>query len=71
MGFPMGKAHRFSYGFFPGFFSGFFRPTSQGYLPFADELDDPTEVCTAVLKDPLESRGDGVGAIGRGATFQK
>lgn len=24
-----------------------------GYLPFADELDDPTEVCTAVLKDPL------------------
>ncbi|CAJ1368528.1 unnamed protein product [Effrenium voratum] len=25
-----------------------------GYLPFADELDDPTEVCTAVLKDPLE-----------------
>jgi len=25
-----------------------------GYLPFADELDDPTEVCTAVLKDPLQ-----------------
>jgi len=25
-----------------------------GYLPFADELDDPTEVCTAVLKDPLD-----------------
>eukprot|EP00930_Biecheleria_cincta_P016959 TRINITY_DN13615_c0_g3_i1.p1 TRINITY_DN13615_c0_g3~~TRINITY_DN13615_c0_g3_i1.p1 ORF type:complete len:864 (+),score=197.52 TRINITY_DN13615_c0_g3_i1:42-2633(+) len=24
-----------------------------GYLPFADDLDDPTEVCTAVLKDPL------------------
>jgi len=24
-----------------------------GYLPFADELDDPTEVCTSVLKDPL------------------
>jgi len=24
-----------------------------GNLPFADELDDPTEVCTAVLKDPL------------------
>lgn len=24
-----------------------------GYLPFADELDDPTEVCTAVLKDPI------------------
>merc|ERR1719408_506151 len=24
-----------------------------GYLPFADELDDPTEVCTAVLKDSL------------------
>mmetsp|Transcript_1443 Transcript_1443/g.2483 ORF Transcript_1443/g.2483 Transcript_1443/m.2483 type:complete len:927 (+) Transcript_1443:66-2846(+) len=24
-----------------------------GYLPFADELDEPTEVCTAVLKDPL------------------
>eukprot|EP00931_Biecheleriopsis_adriatica_P025331 TRINITY_DN15587_c0_g2_i1.p1 TRINITY_DN15587_c0_g2~~TRINITY_DN15587_c0_g2_i1.p1 ORF type:complete len:876 (-),score=183.29 TRINITY_DN15587_c0_g2_i1:293-2560(-) len=24
-----------------------------GYLPFADELDDATEVCTAVLKDPL------------------
>mmetsp|Transcript_170153 Transcript_170153/g.545657 ORF Transcript_170153/g.545657 Transcript_170153/m.545657 type:complete len:917 (+) Transcript_170153:125-2875(+) len=24
-----------------------------GFLPFADELDDPTEVCTAVLKDPL------------------
>eukprot|EP00933_Yihiella_yeosuensis_P072310 TRINITY_DN8066_c0_g1_i1.p1 TRINITY_DN8066_c0_g1~~TRINITY_DN8066_c0_g1_i1.p1 ORF type:complete len:958 (-),score=231.63 TRINITY_DN8066_c0_g1_i1:233-2836(-) len=24
-----------------------------GYLPFADELDDPTEVCTAVLKDAL------------------
>merc|ERR1711957_212796 len=24
-----------------------------GYLPFADELDDPTEVCTAVLKDQL------------------
>mmetsp|Transcript_76611 Transcript_76611/g.221445 ORF Transcript_76611/g.221445 Transcript_76611/m.221445 type:complete len:927 (-) Transcript_76611:142-2922(-) len=24
-----------------------------GYLPFADELEDPTEVCTAVLKDPL------------------
>ncbi|CAE7819934.1 pkaC [Symbiodinium sp. CCMP2592] len=26
----------------------------RGYLPFADELDDPTEVCTAVLKDPLD-----------------
>jgi len=25
-----------------------------GYLPFADDLDDPTEVCTAVLKDPLQ-----------------
>mmetsp|Transcript_134223 Transcript_134223/g.233219 ORF Transcript_134223/g.233219 Transcript_134223/m.233219 type:complete len:926 (+) Transcript_134223:259-3036(+) len=24
-----------------------------GYLPFADELEDPTEVCTAVLKDPF------------------
>lgn len=24
-----------------------------GYLPFADELEDPTEVCTAVLKDPV------------------
>jgi len=24
-----------------------------GYLPFADDLDDPTEVCTAVLKDSL------------------
>jgi len=24
-----------------------------GHLPFADDLDDPTEVCTAVLKDPL------------------
>jgi len=24
-----------------------------GYLPYADELDDPTEVCTSVLKDPL------------------
>jgi len=24
-----------------------------GFLPFADELDEPTEVCTAVLKDPL------------------
>jgi len=24
-----------------------------GYLPFADDLDDPTEVCTAVLKDQL------------------
>jgi cGMP-dependent protein kinase len=24
-----------------------------GYLPFADDLDDPTEVCTAVVKDPL------------------
>ena len=24
---------------------------SKGYLPFADDLDDPTEVCTAVLKD--------------------
>lgn len=24
-----------------------------GYLPFADELDDPTEVCTAVLKHNL------------------
>jgi len=24
-----------------------------GYLPFADELEEPTEVCTAVLKDPL------------------
>lgn len=30
-----------------------------GYLPFADELDDPTEVCTAVLKDPLEQLGLG------------
>ncbi|CAE7949278.1 pkaC, partial [Symbiodinium sp. KB8] len=28
-----------------------------GYLPFADELDDPTEVCTAVLKDPLDFPG--------------
>lgn len=25
-----------------------------GYLPFADDLDDPTEVCTAVLKDTLQ-----------------
>lgn len=25
--------------------------TTSGYLPFADDLDDPTEVCTAVLKD--------------------
>jgi cGMP-dependent protein kinase len=25
-----------------------------GYLPFADELDEPTEVCTAVLRDPLQ-----------------
>jgi len=25
-----------------------------GYLPFADDLDEPTEVCTAVLKDPLQ-----------------
>jgi len=24
-----------------------------GFLPFADDLDDPTEVCTAVLKEPL------------------
>lgn len=24
-----------------------------GYLPFADDLEDPTEVCTAVLKDKL------------------
>lgn len=24
-----------------------------GFLPYADELDEPTEVCTAVLKDPL------------------
>lgn len=24
-----------------------------GCLPFADDLDNPTEVCTAVLKDPL------------------
>merc|ERR1712137_1080057 len=28
-----------------------------GYLPFADDLDDPTEVCTAVLKDPLTFPG--------------
>ena len=27
--------------------------SSPGYLPFADDLDDPTEVCTAVLKDQL------------------
>jgi cGMP-dependent protein kinase len=25
-----------------------------GYLPFADELDDPTEVCQAVLRSPLK-----------------
>lgn len=25
-----------------------------GFLPFADELDEPTDVCTAVLKDPLK-----------------
>lgn len=25
-----------------------------GYLPFADDLDDPTEVCRAVLKEPLQ-----------------
>jgi cGMP-dependent protein kinase len=25
-----------------------------GYLPFADDKDDPTEVCQAVLKDPLK-----------------
>merc|ERR1712137_870842 len=25
-----------------------------GLLPFADDLDDPTEVCTSVLKDPLK-----------------
>ena len=25
--------------------------STSGYLPFADDLDDPTEVCTAVLKD--------------------
>merc|ERR1711972_1259256 len=24
-----------------------------GYLPFADDLEDPTEVCTAVLKDAM------------------
>ena len=24
---------------------------ARGYLPFADDLDDPTEVCTAVLKE--------------------
>lgn len=34
-----------------------------GYLPFADELDDPTEVCTAVLKDPLEQLGSSIGWI--------
>mmetsp|Transcript_85594 Transcript_85594/g.133806 ORF Transcript_85594/g.133806 Transcript_85594/m.133806 type:complete len:925 (+) Transcript_85594:57-2831(+) len=28
-----------------------------GFLPFADELDDPTEVCTAVLKDALSFPG--------------
>jgi len=28
-----------------------------GFLPFADELDEPTEVCTAVLKDPLSFPG--------------
>ena len=33
--------------------------TNTGYLPFADELDDPTEVCTAVflgLGDRLKGR---------------
>jgi len=25
-----------------------------GYLPFGDDLEDPTEVCTAVLRDPLK-----------------
>merc|ERR1712137_1134922 len=25
-----------------------------GYLPFADDLDDPTEVCQAVLRSPLK-----------------
>merc|ERR1719346_486657 len=24
-----------------------------GYLPFADELDDPTDVCTAILEETL------------------
>lgn len=28
-----------------------------GFLPFADELDEPTEVCTAVLKDALSFPG--------------
>jgi len=28
-----------------------------GYLPFADDLDDPTAVCTAVLRDPLNFPG--------------
>merc|ERR1719327_1206567 len=28
-----------------------------GFLPFADDLDEPTEVCTAVLKDPLTFPG--------------
>jgi len=28
-----------------------------GYLPFADDLDDPTEVCAAVLKDSLTYPG--------------
>lgn len=37
-----------------------------GYLPFADELDDPTEVCTAVLKDPLEQLGGSIGWISDG-----
>lgn len=37
-----------------------------GYLPFADELDDPTEVCTAVLKDPLEQLGSSIGWISDG-----
>jgi hypothetical protein len=55
MGFPMKSpfSHGFSHGFSPSLRDIFPFP-SRGYLPFADELDDPTEVCTAVLQDPLE-----------------
>jgi len=36
-----------------------------GYLPFADDLDDPTEVCTAVLKDSLSYPAGYKDALGR------
>lgn len=49
--------------FFPSLDMGKTSSTTSGYLPFADDLDDPTEVCTAVLKDAVRIFWAPVGTV--------